>query len=149
MWNRNPEGGAAGQGRPPLRACVEAALGAAGFDKSRCAVSLDGVKERRLPMGRRERVSRVKAVYLPEPVPRALGFHAEDGELDEPRYPLEELCRALELIDTPDGPVRGRKIECTVKDGAAVISVTYTELLREAESQNPRMGTAKTKITIR
>jgi hypothetical protein len=99
-----------------------------------CAVSPVSMTEKRLPLGRLERVSRFT-------VTRSLagaGFHPPDDRA--PDFRLIELFRALELIDTPDGPLRGRDIICAVKDGAAAVSVTYTEWLRGNEPQNPAMG---------
>jgi hypothetical protein len=107
------------------------------------AVTLDSVTERRRPMGRLERISRFTVRYYPEPAERVIGFHAEDG--GQPDYRLGELTRELELIDTPDGPVRGHGITAAVKDGAAVIGVTYTEWLREEE---PRPAMDRITLTV-
>jgi hypothetical protein len=103
-----------------------------------CKVSYDSIQERRMPMGRLERTSRVKVIYHPEPTVRVLEFHHDQGEPAD--YRLSGLSRELELIDTPDGPVRGRDITCTVKDGAAVAGVTYVELLHEGAARKPHMG---------
>ena len=113
-----------------------------------CVVLPDGVKERRLPMGRWERQSRFTVTYYPEPMAEAIGFaggaparaSGEGCDDERARYPLYEFARLLELVKTPDGPVRGRGMESAVKDGAAVLTATYTEILREAERRKPKMG---------
>jgi hypothetical protein len=125
--------------------CVTDALSAAGFDKPCCAVLPDDIKERRLPMGRLERQSRIVVKYHPEPAERVLGFFAQE---DKPAdYRVAELLDALELVLTPDGPVRGRKLECSVKDGAAVAGAVYTELLRETAARETQMGRIEMTIT--
>jgi hypothetical protein len=90
--------------------------------------------EKRLPLGRLERVSRFT-------VTRSLaetGFHAPDEGGPDLRF--IDLFRALELIDTPDGPLRGHDITCAVKNGTAAVGVTYTEWLHEAVPRGPDMG---------
>ena len=109
-----------------------------------CIVSPADVKERRLPMGRWERQSRFQVKYCPNPTAEAVGF--EPYEPEEAQYPLCDLTRLLELVQTPDGPVRGRGIESAVKDGAAVITVTYTEIRRETERRGPKMGSLETRF---
>jgi hypothetical protein len=109
---------------------VAAALEGAGFCPPSCMVEAEWVKERRLPMWRLERQTRVKVRWYPEPTKQTLSFHPEEEEpLD---YRLSEIIRRLELIDTPDGLVRGRAIEGTIKDGAAVVKAAYTEILHES-----------------
>ena len=118
--------------------CVVKALEEAGYPPPSGIVDLEGVKERRLPMGRIERQSRFKARFYPRPTEEVLSFHPEkEGRTD---YPLSELARCLELIATPDGLLRGNGIECAVKDGAAVVKVSYTEHLRETPPKKPEMG---------
>jgi hypothetical protein len=112
-----------------------------------CAVTLDSVTEKRLPLGRLERVSRVTARYWPEPAEQVLGFHPDEEEKTVD-YRLPELARCMELIDTPDGKLRGRGINCTVKDGAAVVSAAYTEWLCEVEDRKPGMGTVEIQLSL-
>lgn len=117
---------------------VAAAFEKVGFCPPSCIVETDWVKERRLPMLRLERQSRVKVRWYPRPTEEALSFHAEEEGL--PDYRLSEIIRRMELIDTPEGLVRGRKIEGAIKDGAAVVFATYTEILHEAPPRLPGMG---------
>jgi len=117
---------------------VAAALEEAGFCPPSCIVEVDGVKERRLPMSRLERQNRVKVRWYPRPTEETLSFHAE--EENSPDYRLSEIIRRMELIDTPDGLVRGRKIEGAIKDGATVVFATYTEILHEVPARRTSMG---------
>lgn len=120
---------------------ISKALEAAGFCEPCRAVELDGISEKRLPMNRLERKTHVRVKVWPRPLTEVLSFHAEES--GEVVYPLFELSRLLELIETPDGLIRGHGIESSVRDGAAVVSVTYTELLTMAETRKPSMSRVK------
>jgi hypothetical protein len=110
-----------------------------------CIVSIDGITEKRLPLGRLERASRVKVKYYPRPAEQVLGFHAGEEPPDD--YRLFELSKKLELVDTPDGLLRGRDITCAIKDGAAVAGVSYTEWLCEAGPRRPQMDAIKLTVS--
>ena len=117
---------------------VAAKLGEAGFCPPSCFVEAEWVKEIRLPMRRLERHTRAKVRWYPKPTQETLCFHSE--EEDPPDYRLSEIIRLMELIDTPDGLIRGRKIEGAVKDGAAVVNANYTEYLHESPPRVLNMG---------
>jgi hypothetical protein len=129
-----PEGGEGGG----MIEYLAAALGEAGFCPPSCFVEPESVKEKRLPMWRLERQTKVKVRWYPKPTEETLSFHhEEEAPLD---YRLNEIIRLMELVSTPDGLVRGRGIEGTVKDGAAVVKANYTEILHETPPRIPNMG---------
>jgi hypothetical protein len=141
--NTLPDGGADAE----ILDYVAAALEEAGFCPLSCFVEAEWVKERRLPMWRLERQIRVKVRHYPRPTEETLSFHPE--EETPPDYRLSEIIRLLELIDTPDGLIRGRGIEGAVKDGAAVVKATYTELLHETPPRIPGMGRMELNFTMK
>ena len=109
-----------------------------------CLLTPESLADKRLPMGRIERRSRFSVKYYPEPVAEAIGFRpceTAETEILPPGLP-----HLLELVKTPDGAVRGRGIECALKDGVAVITVTYTEWLRETEGRKALMRELETRF---
>ena len=137
-----PEGGDGGG----ILDYVAAALEEAGFCPSSFFVEPEWVKEKRLPMQRLERQTKVKVRWYPKPTKETLSFHAE--EETPPDYRLNEIIRLMELVSTPDGLVRGRGIEGAVKDGAAVVKAAYIEILHEAPPRIPNMGRMELSFTM-
>jgi hypothetical protein len=93
-----------------------------------CTLTVDSVKVKRLPLGRFERLTRVTVRRCLTKV----GFHSDEGPAE---IGLADMARRLELIETPDGPVRGNGLTCEVKGGDAVVGVCYTEWLTETEAE--------------
>ena len=90
------------------------------------------------------------SVMLNEEPPPVLLIPEEEmppEEEEAPDYRMSEISRLLELVDTPDGLIRGREIECVIKDGAAVVKATYTELLQEAPQRAANMGRMELTVT--
>jgi hypothetical protein len=98
-------------------------------------------------MRRLERRNRVKVRWYPRPTEETLSFHPEEDV--QPDYRVTEIIRLMELIDTPDGLVRGAAIEGAVKDGAAVVKATYTEMLHEVPPRSPSMGRVELSFTMK